>query len=219
MYSIKCTILCSDRFRRGQIGGLQPSLPPELDSHQSPLKAMQRVVKEHPHLSALNRAVFERLLAYRPSEPDDFGTAHRRASVLVPLSINPDTDEIEVLLTLRSSKLRTQPGQISFPGGRQDPTDPTAYDAALREAHEEIGLDKSEPILLSTLNPRVSMAQAIVTPFVALVRDGFKAVPNEHEVDAVFKVPLSLFLSIKGKSYVDFHLAGFGDDVYERNHG
>ena len=74
-------------------------------------------------------------------------------------------------------------------------------------------------MLLATLNPRVSMAQAIVTPFVSLIADEFVPKPNEHEVDAVFRVPLKIFLHIEGKSYVDFHLSGFGEDVYERNHG
>lgn len=178
---------------------------------------MDSVLSKHPSLPSSAKQIVQRLLAYTPSEPDDF-TVNKRASVLVPISLNKDGD-FDVLLTLRSSKLRTQPGQISFPGGRMDPTDKTKYDAALREAHEEIGLERSEPVLLAELNPRVSMAQAIVTPFVAIIPDYFVSKPNEHEVDAVFKVPLRTFLQTKGKSYVDFHLTGFGPDVYERNHG
>ena len=62
------------------------------------------------------------------------------AAVLVPLFLNAD-GEPSVVLTRRREDLRRHPGEISFPGGRQDPEDTNLSATALREAHEEIGLD------------------------------------------------------------------------------
>ena len=64
----------------------------------------------------------------------------RPAAVLIPVV---DHKEPTVLLTQRSAHLADHAGQISFPGGKIDPTDATPLDAALREAEEEIGLDRA----------------------------------------------------------------------------
>ena len=96
-----------------------------------------------------------------------------------------------VLLTKRSSALKHHPGQIAFPGGKQDPTDPTVTDAALREAQEEIALPRDAVRVLGTLPPHETVTGFMVTPVVALVDAPFAARPEPGEVDEVFSVPLS----------------------------
>jgi len=62
----------------------------------------------------------------------------RKAAVLIPLQ--EIRGELNLILTQRPMHLRAHPGQISFPGGKIEPSDPSAIMAALREAEEEIGL-------------------------------------------------------------------------------
>ncbi|MEM7297747.1 MAG: CoA pyrophosphatase, partial [Bacteroidota bacterium] len=63
------------------------------------------------------------------------------------IALNDGADGPEVLLTRRSRALRNHAGEISFPGGRVDPGE-TVVDTALREAHEEVGLEPTRPVVL-----------------------------------------------------------------------
>ena len=107
----------------------------------------------------------------------------RPAAVLVPVV---NHDELTVLLTQRAQHLPDHPGQVSFPGGKIEQSDATPFESALREADEEIGLDRSfiEPIgyldlYLTTLGYRI-------VPVIARVRPGFALALNTSEVDATF---------------------------------
>lgn len=117
------------------------------------------------------------------------GRVLRPAGVLVAVDLSRAAPEL--LLTKRSSALRHHPGQIAFPGGKQDPVDPTVTDAALREAEEEIGLPRAAVEVLGTLPSHETVTGFDVTPVVALVRDRFDPVPEPGEVDEVFRVPMS----------------------------
>lgn len=113
------------------------------------------------------------------------------ASVLIPLVMR---SSISVLLTQRTQHLSSHSGQISFPGGKADPTDRDAVHTALREAQEEIGLDASFVDVLGTLPIYTTGSAYWVTPVVALVRDGFKTTANAFEVADVFEVPLDFLM-------------------------
>jgi 8-oxo-dGTP pyrophosphatase MutT (NUDIX family) len=78
----------------------------------------------------------------------------RAASVLVPLVERGA--ELRLILTRRAALLKHHPGQVAFPGGKQDPTDATPLDAALREAHEEIGLAPGAVEVLARSSPSCS---------------------------------------------------------------
>ena len=110
------------------------------------------------------------------------------ASVLVPLVLR---DEITVLLTQRTDHLNDHPGQISFPGGRAEKSDANAVATALREAHEEIGLEAAEIEVLGSLPTYTTSTGFIVTPVVALVQPGAVLKLDPFEVAEVFEVPLS----------------------------
>ena len=115
-------------------------------------------------------------------------TERRPAAVLVPLIERPHG--LTVLLTKRAETLRQHTGQVAFPGGRCD-ADETAIEAALREAEEEIGLDRSfvEPVGL--LTPYETITRYDVTPVVAFVKPGFTLTLSAAEVDAVFEAPFA----------------------------
>lgn len=116
----------------------------------------------------------------------------RQAAVLVPLIEHPDG--LTVMLTKRTDHLDHHPGQISFPGGRVEDDDPSPEDAALREAEEEVGLQRDKVDIIGRLDEYVVRTGFSVTPFVGLVQPGFTVTLDEFEVAEAFEVPLSFFL-------------------------
>lgn len=95
-----------------------------------------------------------------------------------------------VLLTQRSLHLSKHPGQVSFPGGAIEPEDANAVAAALREAHEEIGLSRKQVRVLGEMGDYVTASAFRVTPVVGLIRPGFLLKPDPREVASVFELPL-----------------------------
>lgn len=116
----------------------------------------------------------------------------RPAAVLVPIVLR---EELTVLLTQRAQDLPSHPGQISFPGGKVEPRDATPIDAALREAHEEIGLEASFVEPLGFLDSYRTGTGFEISPVVALVRPGFTPVIDPREVAEVFEVPLAFLMN------------------------
>lgn len=116
----------------------------------------------------------------------------RPAAVMVPLI--GASGEISVILTKRSSALKHHPGQIAFPGGKQDECDRNLYSTALREAEEEIGLKPENVRLIGQMAAHETVTGFYVTPVVAYVHSNFHAVPEPGEVDEVFQVPLTHLL-------------------------
>ena len=138
--------------------------------------------------AAIGTSDFDLNPAARPTGPFEL----RPASVLVPL-IERGAG-LGVILTRRAAHLRNHPGQIAFPGGRQDPTDPTPLDAALREAREEIGLAREQVTVLGGFDAHETVTRFSVSPFVGLVRSDFTPVIDPAEVEEVFEVPLAFVL-------------------------
>jgi 8-oxo-dGTP pyrophosphatase MutT (NUDIX family) len=115
----------------------------------------------------------------------------RPAAVLIPVV---DHKEPTVLLTQRSAHLNEHAGQIAFPGGKIDATDNSPRDAALREAEEEIGLDRSFVDAIGYLDVYGTGFGFRILPTVARVRPGFRLNINQSEVDDAFEVPLSFLM-------------------------
>jgi 8-oxo-dGTP pyrophosphatase MutT (NUDIX family) len=148
-------------------------------------------------------AIARRLLSRPPAlsqagEPDwapptPFDGPPVPAAVLIGLIERPEGST--VLYTRRSADLRAHSGQVAFPGGKIDPTDIDAGDAALREAFEEVGLVRHEARILGYMPTYFTGTNYLITPVVANVRPTRPFVPNPREVDAVFEVPLARLLS------------------------
>ncbi len=95
----------------------------------------------------------------------------------------------QVVLTKRSSRLKHHPGQIAFPGGKVDAADDGAVGAALREAEEEIGLDRRSVDVIGTLPAHETVTGFSVTPVLGWIREAFEPVLEEREVAEVFHAP------------------------------
>lgn len=120
------------------------------------------------------------------------------AAVLIPLVSREAV--LQTLFTQRSAHLRAHGGQISFPGGRAEAYDTDPVATALREAHEEIGLQAERVEVLGTLPVFVTGTGFAVTPVVGLIEAGPQEAqslhlrPDPQEVDGVFEVPLAFLM-------------------------
>lgn len=146
-----------------------------------------------------DRARLEAALTQNSTASSDFdlnpdvvlpvGRKLRPAGVLVPVIAG--AQGAEVLLTKRSSRLKHHPGQIAFPGGKQDEVDADVIAAALREAEEEVGLPRGHVEILGTLPTHETVTGFLVTPVVGWIEAAFDVIPEPGEVAEAFRVPLA----------------------------
>lgn len=118
---------------------------------------------------------------------DHIASASHQAAVMLPLV--ESTQGFDLLFTLRSKHLRHHAGQISFPGGRKDPSDPSLLHTAQRECLEEIGVQPQQ--VLGRMPVYVSNSGFAITPYVGLLSQDYKLSINSAEVEEAFRVPLS----------------------------
>jgi coenzyme A diphosphatase NUDT7 len=136
------------------------------------------------------KQVFSKINNHKPTI---LGDNIREYSILVPLIIKDN--EIHVLFEVRSMEMRSQPGEICFPGGRVEEQDLTPMDGAIRETAEELGIETSTVKRVHPLNYIVqSMEGRIIYPFAAFI-DTEILEPNPSEVKEVFTVPLTYLLN------------------------
>lgn len=114
------------------------------------------------------------------------------AAVLIP--VVDDGDEARVIFTQRTTTMRKHSGQIAFPGGAVDADDVDVEEAAMREAEEEISLDRRFVEPVGRLPHYKALSGFSITPVLAVVQPGFELVPNPTEVEQVFDVPLSFLM-------------------------
>ncbi|SET53508.1 NUDIX domain-containing protein [Oceanobacillus limi] len=138
----------------------------------------------------------------------------KKSAVLLPLvEVNRET---HVLFEVRSMKLRSQPGDICFPGGRIDKKDMSPKHCAVRETTEELGIDKGMIKDILPLDYIVSDFGRIIYPFVGRITNPNMIIPNEAEVGEVFTVPLHYFMHTPPESYkVNFQVIPEENFPYE----
>lgn len=117
------------------------------------------------------------------------GRKLRPAAVLLPVWNE------RLILTKRASHLKHHPGQIALPGGKIDDGDKGPVGAALREAHEEIGLPPAHVEIIAELPPHETVTGYTVTPILSEVTADFDAIPEAGEVEEVFSVPLAFVMT------------------------
>lgn len=171
---------------------------PQFDPRQVPVTQIDAHLPEVPDDALQPQALRQRFAAPPTWQPEFLAEKKfmnrlpMPAAVLVPIVMR---SEPTVLLTLRTAHLSTHSGQIAFPGGKVDASDVNAVDAALREAHEEVGLACEFVEVLGQLPVYVTGSVFHVTPVVALVSPDFSLHPNPFEVADVFEVPLQFLMN------------------------
>ncbi|MRI34525.1 CoA pyrophosphatase [Endozoicomonas sp. OPT23] len=118
------------------------------------------------------------------------------AAVLLPLATNPQGKVTDVIFTRRASHMNKHSGEVAFPGGKRDDTDPDLMYTALRESKEEISLAPSSVNVIGELGPVVSRFGIKVTPFIGAVPGNVELQGNPDELDRIFSVPLDYLTDI-----------------------
>ncbi len=128
------------------------------------------------------------------------------ASVLFPIVLRESGPS--VLLTQRTAHLKDHPGQISFPGGRDEPEDASSAHTALREAEEEIGLSSVHVEIVGYLPEYRTGTGFCVTPVVAIVTPPFELRPDPFEVAEIFEVPFAFLMDSANHQRHSMHHRG-----------
>lgn len=126
------------------------------------------------------------------TEPGADASTLTPAAVLIPIVVRPSA--LTVLLTQRTAHLRDHAGQVSFPGGRCEPEDSSPVATALREAHEEVGLDPQQVEILGALAEYRTSTGFAVRPVIGLVLPPLNLKLDDFEVADVFEPPLEFLL-------------------------
>tara|TARA_X000000368_G_scaffold158885_1_gene125191 strand:- start:226 stop:804 length:579 start_codon:yes stop_codon:yes gene_type:complete len=135
--------------------------------------------------------ITEKIKLYSGTPPVD---ELRQAAVLIAIT---ESEDPELIYTLRSNKVGSHGGEVSFPGGMFEVEDKNLQDTALRESHEETGLDRSKVNILGSIDTVVSRFNISVTPYVGIVPSDIELNDNSDEIEACFRVPLSFLLEDK----------------------
>jgi 8-oxo-dGTP pyrophosphatase MutT (NUDIX family) len=128
-------------------------------------------------------------LAGRDRAPAEPGTNLRRAGVLVPLFVR--AGGLWIVFTRRTESLEHHRGQISFPGGGEEPGDATLWHTALRESEEELGIRPEDARALGRLSPLATSTNFYVEPFVAAVPQPYVFRPAQAEIAEVLEIPVA----------------------------
>ena len=167
-------------------------------SPAEPRAARVGALPETPLMPPSGAALIARLQAALalPAEPSSDFDADPRLAPEPPLREAAvlaafHEEDGRLFLTKRAATMRHHPGQIALPGGKVDPGDADATAAALREAHEEIGLDPGQLTLIGALPPHLTVTRFRITPIVAVIHGPFAPRPEPGEVAEVFTLPFA----------------------------
>jgi 8-oxo-dGTP pyrophosphatase MutT (NUDIX family) len=140
----------------------------------------------------------------------------RPAAVLIGLleSAGPG-----ILLTVRAGHLRQHAGQIAFPGGMIEATDAGPAEAALREAHEEVGLDAADAQVIGYLPDHIVLTGFRITPVIARIADRFAPRVDAAEVQSSFILPFAALLDAASERPATRNIGGIDVAVRDLQFG
>jgi 8-oxo-dGTP pyrophosphatase MutT (NUDIX family) len=138
--------------------------------------------------------------AFTRAPPDQAAPALKRAAVAIALTAGSEAGETALLLTRRAAGLRAHRAQWALPGGRCDHGE-TQVQAALRELHEELGLELAPDAVLGLLDDYPTRSGYLITPVVVWAAAGAAISPNPQEVASVHHIALD---AIERKDAFDF---------------
>ena len=133
----------------------------------------------------------------------------RKAAVLIGIV---DCDDPELIYTLRSNKVGSHGGEVSFPGGMHEKDDASLEITALRESEEETGLNREQVHIIGSTDTVVSRYNVSVTPYVGIVPSDIKLNNDSEEIEACFRVPISFLL--EDKRYRNDHIEKNGESFF-----
>lgn len=135
--------------------------------------------------------------------------------MLVPLYRDP-AGALHAVFTRRRADLRSHPGEISFPGGRQDAGDADLRATALRETEEEVGLPGTHIRVAGALPPTPTIVtNYAIYPFVGAIEPGFEWIPAASEVAEVLELRLCDVLAGHGRRRLVRRGVPFRTETYE----
>ena len=127
----------------------------------------------------------------------------------VLLLLDPSGYELKVILTLRKQYDGTHSGQMSFPGGKQEPNDADITQTALRETNEEIGIDPSHIRIIGHLSELyIPPSNFLVYPSVGVMKEEATFKKQDDEVEEIVEIPLSFFLDKNSRSTTKIKVMG-----------
>ncbi len=135
--------------------------------------------------------ITSKLKAYKGNPPVN---ELKKAAVLIAIV---DCDNPELIYTLRSNKVGSHGGEVSFPGGMYEKDDSTLKVTALRESEEETGLNREQVQIIGSTDTVVSRYNVSVTPYVGIVPADISLNNDSEEIEACFRVPISFLLEDK----------------------
>jgi 8-oxo-dGTP pyrophosphatase MutT (NUDIX family) len=167
----------------------------DLDNYRTEISA--RIDAEAPSVESILKPDTAKARGDHDLNPDDWvdpadRPTLRLAAVLVPIIVHESGPT--VLLTRRADHLNSHSGQVAFPGGKVEPGE-TLIEAALREAEEEVGLDRSFVEVAGFIDPYETGTGFRILPVISFVTPGFSLTADPGEVAEIFEVPLPFLLN------------------------
>ena len=148
-----------------------------------------------------------KLSAVTPAPREALANKTNAAAVLIPMFERDD--ELHIVYIRRSDHVASHRGQVAFPGGRVDPVDVTLLDAALREAHEEVGIHPSVVEVVGAFaTMQTTTSGIVVAPFVGVIPSDTPLKPQLSEVAQIFDVPLSALRDPKNRGDYEWKSEG-----------
>nr|XP_025883659.1 nudix hydrolase 22, chloroplastic-like isoform X3 [Solanum lycopersicum] len=169
----------------------------------------ERLMKLSERLRLYNQNSKIEELGTDNSNSNSIRSKSNRAAVLVCLFEDPQ-ENLRVILTKRASTLSSYSGEVALPGGKVEEGDADDIETALREAEEEIGLDRSLVDVVTVLESFTAKKGITVIPVVGILwdRSAFNPLINAAEVASIFDAPLEMFLKDENRREQEFEHMG-----------